>query len=190
MATRRKSSGSSGRRSRSTGKRNGGDRGDAITLLKADHRQVEGWFEQFRKSRLQSKKAELAGSICYALRMHTQIEEEIFYPAFLAAAGDEHIHHEAEIEHEGAKRLIAEIEQTGPADEYFEARLNVLAEMIRHHVKEEEKRDGMFARARQTDMSLDELGERLRERKAELQGTLGGSLFEQAARDARQTGLR
>ena len=188
MATRRKSSGNGGRGSRSTRKRNDGSPGDAIALLKADHRQVEGWFEQFKKSRVQSKKAELADSICYALKTHTQIEEEIFYPAFLAATGNEDIHHEAEVEHQGAKNLIAEIEQTGPDDEYFEARVKVLAEMIRHHVKEEEKRDGMFAKARQSDMALDELGERLRERKAELQGTMRGSLFEQAA--ARQAGLR
>jgi hemerythrin superfamily protein len=187
MATRRKSSRNGGR---STRKRNGGDRGDAIAVLKADHRQVEGWFEQFKKSRLQAKKAELAESICYALKVHTQIEEEIFYPAFLAAAGDEDIHHEAEIEHEGAKKLITEIEQTGPDDEYFDARVKVLAEMIRHHVKEEEKRDGMFAKARQADMSLDELGERLRERKAELQGAMGDSLFERAAaRASRQAGV-
>jgi len=188
MATRRKSSGDRGRGSRSTRKRNGGSPGDAIALLKTDHRQVEGWFEQFKKSRVQAKKAELAASICYALKMHTQIEEEIFYPAFLAAAGNDGLHHEAEIEHHGAKNLIAEIEQTGPDDEYFEARVKVLAEMIRHHVKEEEKRDGMFAKARQSEMALDELGERLRERKPELQGTMGGSLFEQVA--ARQAGLR
>ena len=182
MATKRKSSGAR--------KRNGGA-DDAIALLKADHRQVEGWFEQFKRSRAQSKKAELAGSICYALRLHTQIEEEIFYPAFLSAAGDEDIHHEAEVEHTGARNLIAEIEQAGPDDEYFEARVKVLSEMIRHHVKEEEKRDGMFARARQSGMSLDELGERLRERKAELRGMMGDSLFEQAAaRDTRQAELR
>lgn len=188
MATRRKSSGSRGRGPRSTRKRNGGSPGDAIALLKADHRQVEGWFEQFKKSRVQSKKAELADSICYALKMHTQIEEEIFYPAFLAAAGNEDIHHEAEVEHQGARNLIAEIEQAGPDDEYFEARVNMLSEMIRHHVKEEEKRDGMFARARQSDMGLGELGERLTERKAELQGTMRGSLFEHVS--ARQAGLR
>jgi hemerythrin superfamily protein len=189
MATKRKTSGNGGRGSRS-GKRRGQDAGDAITLLKADHRQVEGWFEQFKKSRLQTKKAELAESICYALKVHAQIEEEIFYPAFLAAVGDEDIHHEAEIEHEGAKNLIAEIEQTGPDDEYFSARVNVLAEMVRHHVKEEEKRDGMFAKARQADMSLDELGDRLRERKAELRGTMGGNLFERgAARDSKEAGL-
>src|SRR5258708_16107035 len=83
---------------------------DAIELLKADHRQVEEWFEQFESTRSDDRKQRLATQICRALEVHTQIEEEIFYPAFLAATDDEDVHHEAEIEHEGAKRLIADIE--------------------------------------------------------------------------------
>src|SRR4249920_1677711 len=87
---------------------------DAIAILKADHRQVEEWFGQFEKSRSDDKKADLARRICRALRVHTTIEEEIFYPAFLEATGDEDIHHEAEVEHAGAKNLIAQIEKSGP----------------------------------------------------------------------------
>jgi hemerythrin superfamily protein len=191
MASKRKSNGNGRRTSRPTGRGNHGRRHDAIALLKADHRQVEGWFEQFKKSRVQRKKAQLAESICQALRIHTQIEEEIFYPAFLEAAGDEDMHHEAEVEHAGAKNLISEIEQAGPDDEYFDARVKVLAEMIRHHVKEEEKRDGMFAKARQADMPLEEIGKRLEERKAELQGTMGDRMSQQRTiRDSKQAGMR
>ncbi len=65
---------------------------DAVALLKADHRQVEEWFEQFEKSRSDQKKADLAGRICQALTVHATIEEEIFYPAFLEATGDEELH--------------------------------------------------------------------------------------------------
>jgi hypothetical protein len=192
MASRRKSKGNGRQNSRTTRRSNDGRRGgDAIALLKADHRQVESWFEQFKKSRLQAKKAELAESICYALKLHSQIEEEIFYPAFLEAAGDTDLHHEAEVEHTGAKNLISEIEQAGPDDEYFEARVNVLSEMIKHHVKEEEKRDGMFAKARQADMPLEEIGERLMERKAELQGAMGDRMSRQRpAKDSKQAGMR
>lgn len=110
------------------------------------------------------------------LKVHTSIEEEIFYPAFLEAAGDEHLHHEAEVEHAGAKQLISQIEQTGPEDEYFSARVNVLAEMIRHHVREEEKPDGMFAKARRARMDLPGLGERLAERKSQLEAASRGGL--------------
>ena len=70
---------------------------DAIAVLKADHRQVEEWFESFKKSRSDDKKAELAQSICEALRIHMTIEEEIFYPAFLEASGDTDLHHEAQV---------------------------------------------------------------------------------------------
>jgi hemerythrin superfamily protein len=143
---------------------------DAIALLKADHRQVEQWFEQFESSRSDSKKSDLAQKVCQALTVHTRIEEEIFYPAFYEATEDKDIHHEAEIEHEGAKRLIEEIEGTGPDDDYFDARMSVLSEMIQHHVREEEKRDGMFGKARASDMDLKALGEQLAARKAQLMG--------------------
>jgi hemerythrin superfamily protein len=145
---------------------------DAIALLKADHRQVEEWFAQFEKARNDERKQDLATSICNALTVHTTIEEEIFYPAFLEATDDKDTHHEAEIEHEGAKKLIAEIEASTPDDDYFDSKVKVLSEMIKHHVKEEEQPGGMFAEARKSDMDLDELGERMATRKAELESQM------------------
>ena len=144
-------------------------RKDAIGLLKADHRQVEAWFGEFASSRSDGRKKTLAQQICQALKVHTQIEAEIFYPAFLEATEEKDIHHEAEVEHDGARKLIAEIEASGPQDDYFDAKVTVLSEMIKHHVNEEEKRDGMFAKARGAKMDLDGLGERLAARKAELE---------------------
>ena len=141
---------------------------NAVELLKADHRQVEDWFEQFKKSRSDGKKQELADKICAALKAHTAIEEEIFYPAFLEATGEDEMHDEAIVEHEGAKRLISEIESGSPGDELWEAKVKVLAEQIKHHVKEEEKRDGMFAMAKKADMDLDMLGEEMAARKQEV----------------------
>ena len=148
----------------------GSSRNDAIALLKADHRQVETWFEQFEKTRSDERKQELATNICKALRVHTQIEEELFYPAFLEATDDKETHHEAEIEHDGAKKLIEQIEASGPDDEYYDSKVKVLSEMIKHHVKEEEQPGGMFAEARDSDMDLEELGRQLEARKAELMG--------------------
>jgi hemerythrin superfamily protein len=142
---------------------------DAIALLKADHRQVEEWFEQFEKARDQERQKELVTKICNALKIHTTIEEEIFYPAFLEASDDVDIHHEAEIEHRGAKNLIAEIEACSPDDDYFAPTVKVLSEMIKHHVKEEEKTGGMFSVARESNMDLAALGEELAARKAELE---------------------
>lgn len=147
---------------------------DAIALLKADHREVEDWFEQFEKSRSEKKKADLAQKICTALKVHTQIEEEVFYPAFIEATGDTDLHHEAVVEHDGAKKLIEEIEAGSPEDEYFDAKVKVLSEMIKHHVKEEEQRDGMFAEAKKADMDLIALGEEMAARKKELMAEMKG----------------
>ncbi len=141
---------------------------DAISLLKDDHRQVEGWFSQFEKTHGTARRRKLAAEICDALSVHTTIEEEIFYPAFLAATADTDTHHEAVVEHDGAKKLIAEIQRMSADDEYFEAKVTVLSEMIKHHVKEEEMPGGMFAEARKSAMDLQELGARLAARKKAL----------------------
>lgn len=146
---------------------------DAIALLKADHRQVEDWFEQFQKARSEDRKGKLAAQICQALKIHTTIEEEIFYPAFLEATDDTDKHHEAEVEHAGAKKLIAEIEDMSAGDDYYDAKVKVLSEMIKHHVKEEEKPGGMFAEARKADMDLDALGAQMKARKSQLEGKSG-----------------
>ena len=150
--------------------RGGNGKTDAIALLKADHRQVEEWFEQFEKARNDDRKLELATKICNALKVHTTIEEQIFYPAFLEATEDKEMHHEAEIEHDGAKKLIAQIEASGPDDEYYDSKVKVLSEMIKHHVKEEEQPGGMFAEARDSDMDLKALGEQMAQRQLELMG--------------------
>lgn len=141
---------------------------DAVALLKADHKQVQEWFDEFEKSSSKNRKATLAQKICKALQVHTEIEEEIFYPAYLEATQDRKVHHEAEIEHAEAKDLIAKIRDSSPEDDYFDAKVHVLSEMIRHHVREEEKRDGMFARARASNMDLGELGRKLQARKDRL----------------------
>ena len=194
MARRR----TAGKQRKASGARSGkGQRTDAIALLKADHRQVEGWFAEFGKTSSDERKADLAERICEALKVHMTIEEEILYPAFLAATGEESLHHEAEIEHDAAKKLIAEIESNGPDDDHFDARVSVLAEMIKHHVNEEEQRGGLFAKARKSRMDLKGLGRRLAERKAGLEGAAmpreqlrGGAGELSAAERADQRGIR
>jgi hemerythrin superfamily protein len=143
---------------------------DAVSVLKADHRQVEKWFKEFERARSTDKKQELATQICGALRVHTAIEEEIFYPAFISATKDKDLHHEAIIEHAGAKNLIGQIEESSPSDDYFDSKVSVLSEMIKHHVKEEEQPGGMFAEAKASKMDLDALGGELLKRKEKLSG--------------------
>lgn len=141
---------------------------DANHVLAADHRAVEALFEQFEKARGSERKAKIAAQICTELKIHAQIEEEIFYPA-LKGKIDDDLLKEAYVEHDGAKILINDIAASGPSDKYFEAKVTVLSEEIKHHVKEEEKQhDNMFQQARAADVDLDALGERMLARKEEL----------------------
>lgn len=143
----------------------------AIQLLKQDHRNVEELFEDFEAARRPAEKRSIAREICLELTVHTMIEEEIFYPAVKEAV-DEEIYGEAHVEHDGAKVLIAEIMAAAPTDEFYDARVKVLSEMIKHHVNEEEKRDGMFAQARKGKgrrrVDFDALAEKLDARKEDL----------------------
>ena len=142
----------------------------ATALLKADHREVEGFFKAFKRSESAQDKQALAKRICAALELHARIEEEIFYPAFLAATGEAAMHAEALVEHDSAKKLIAEIETAEAGDVSFDAKVNVLSEMIKHHVREEEGFGGMFVKARIAKMDLQALGALLEARKRELAG--------------------
>src|SRR4029078_5760784 len=106
-------------------------RRDAISLLKADHRQVASLFASFEKTRSEVRKQQLASRICSALKVHTRIEEEIFYPAFLEQTHAQAIPHEAVVEHDGAKKLIAEIEPARPTAKYYDAKVTVLYQIIK-----------------------------------------------------------
>jgi hemerythrin superfamily protein len=139
---------------------------DAIQLLRADHRKVQDLFDQFEKSRNDGKKAELAETICAELKVHAQIEEEIFYPAAREALKEQDLIDEATVEHASAKDLIAQIEQSQAGDELFDAKVTVLGEYIRHHVKEEQNE--LFPKLKKTKLDLKALGQQLAERKETL----------------------
>lgn len=143
---------------------------DAVALLKADHRTVEDLFEKFEKARSESKKVKLAQQICTELTIHTIIEEEIFYPACEEQV-EEDVLNEAYVEHDGAKMMIAEISAGSPGDRFYDAKVTVLSEEIKHHVKEEEQRGGLFAQAKQAGLDMQALGERMAARKKELKQT-------------------
>ena len=141
---------------------------DATRLLTEDHRKVEDLFEQFEKASGDGRKEKLARQICTELKIHSMIEEEIFYPALRGKIEDDSLD-EAYVEHDGAKMLINEIEAGGPDDAFYDAKVKVLQEQIEHHVKEEEKQqDNIFQQARATDVDLEALGEQMAARKAEL----------------------
>jgi hypothetical protein len=149
---------------------------DAIAMLKADHRKVEQLFASFQEAKGASRKEKLAREICTELKIHTMLEEEIFYPAFDGKIEQDLIE-EAIVEHDGTKVLVNDIEAAEPDEDYYDAKVKVLCEEIEHHVKEEEKpAEGMFAQCRKTEVDLVELRDRLLARKEELmaQAEAGG----------------
>jgi len=187
MATTKSASKSSGAATRSTsakstGAKSGSRAGrksaraaakpaDAIKLLKDDHREVKGWFRDYEKLEEDAEKQALADRICLALTVHTQIEEEIFYPAARGEIDDDDLLDEAEVEHASAKQLIAEIQGMKAGDRLFDAKVTVLGEYVDHHVEEEESE--MFPESRDSDLDLKALGIQMAARKAELMGQAG-----------------
>lgn len=158
------------RRTRRTGRRDP----LAVRLLKQDHREVEGWFDEYEQLDDDGEKLELFNKIATALKVHTQVEEEIFYPEERGDVEDDMLD-EAHVEHDGAKKLIAEIEGMKPGDEYYDAKVKVLGEYIKHHVKEEEQAGGIFSQAKKGDEDLEEMGERIKARKEELMSEMGAA---------------
>jgi hemerythrin superfamily protein len=143
---------------------------DAIALLEKDHREVEAMFKQFEKLDSKPEKAQLAAKICLALTVHTMIEEELLYPPAHDEI-EEDVVDEAIVEHNGAKQLIAEIEAMKPSEHLYDAKVKVLSEYIKHHVKEEQ--DEMFPQLRRSGIDLQDLGEQLMQRKVELLEKMG-----------------
>lgn len=141
---------------------------DATHILEADHREVEELFKQYQNSSGLDRKKDIAHKICNELKIHSMIEEEIFYPA-LKGKVEESLLKEAYVEHDGAKVLVNEIADGSPEEDFYDAKVSVLKEQIKHHVREEEKMQGnMFQQARAAKVDLGELGERLLARKKEL----------------------
>ncbi|MDQ0607468.1 hemerythrin superfamily protein [Variovorax sp. W1I1] len=152
---------------------------DACSLLDTDHKKVKKMFtayEELANSKAASaadKKRELANQICAELTVHTQIEEEIFYPAVREAIKETDLLDEAEVEHASAKDLIAQIQEATEIDDMFDAKVKVLGEYIDHHVKEE--RNEMFPKARAArGLDLVAMREQLMARKEELMSELMG----------------
>jgi hemerythrin superfamily protein len=148
------------------------DAQDAITLLESQHREVEEMFKKYENltDRAKASKKKIADQICAALTMHTQIEEEIFYPATREASKEtEDMVDEAVVEHASAKDLIAQILDMDPEDDLYDAKVKVLSEMIDHHVEEEEQE--MFPKVRELGLDLAALGQEMAMRADELKAS-------------------
>lgn len=144
---------------------------DATTLLRADHKLVSDLFEEYEKTRSTSKKKDIVARICTELSVHAQVEEEIFYPAVKGALKDKELVPEATVEHATVKDLIAQVEGQEPDGEMFDARIKVLSEYVKHHVKEEQTE--MFPKAKDSKLDMMELGAQIAMRKEELMSERG-----------------
>lgn len=146
----------------------------ALEMLEADHRKVEMLFDQYEEMKEEAgddEKRELSQRICMELKVHTQVEEELFYPWARENMEEEDLIEEATVEHQSAKDLIAQLEGAGEIDETYDAKVKVLGEYVRHHVQEEENE--MFPKVESMQEELDELGQEMTARKVELMEEMG-----------------
>lgn len=142
---------------------------DAIDMLKQDHDKAEKSFKEFEKMDREADPEacrQLIAATCEELKVHTALEEEIFYPAVHEAIGDDDLMAEASVEHETAKMLIEQLENMPADDPNYFATFTVLGEYVKHHIKEEQGE--MFPAAKKAKVDLEALGERMRQRKEEL----------------------
>jgi len=139
---------------------------DAIALLRADHKKVSELYAQYESTRSPAKKKALVATICLELSVHARVEEEIFYPAVKAALKDKEMIPEAQVEHASLKELIAQVKDREPDGEMFDAKIKVMSEYTKHHVKEEQNE--MFPAAKKTRLDMLDLGARIAARKEEL----------------------
>jgi len=140
----------------------------ALEMLTSDHRKVEDLFEKFEqlKEEDDASRVAIAQRVCTELTVHMQVEEDLLYPWLRENMEDTEMVAEAHVEHATAKRLIAEIMPVGEPDEAYDAKVKVLSEYIKHHVKEEEGE--IFPEVSGEKEELDALGQEMHGRKAEL----------------------
>ena len=138
---------------------------NAITSLKADHQKVKGLFDEFEKANDRASKMTIVSEALEELSIHATLEEEIFYPAVRPVVEDE-VMNEADQEHHVAKILIAELEEMDGTESHYDAKFTVLAENVRHHIKEEE--ENMLPVVQKTELDFDALGEEMHALKEEL----------------------
>jgi len=166
---------------------------DAISLLTQDHRRVQKMFKQAQKLDREEDAEELQQIVqvaCQELTMHTQLEEELFYPALAAAAkeADQDLVLEAQIEHNSAKQLIAQLEQMSPQDDSYQATFKVLGEYVNHHIQEEEKQ--MFPAAKKAKVDVKSIGQEiLQQKEAAGMGDGAGAQGGQGARSQADRGM-
>jgi hemerythrin-like domain-containing protein len=134
---------------------------NALDLLRRDHRHVLALLKQFDKADAENEQRELCDQILDELKMHTDIEERVFYPYLREATAREDLFQEASIEHDTAKQLMEQLPSEQAGTPRFKAMVKVLGEYFEHHLKEEETE--IFPQVEKTGVDLQALGLALQE---------------------------
>ena len=137
----------------------------ALALLKKDHDKVKDLFTQFETAEGRPAKKKIVKQALTELKVHAAIEEELFYPAVRKPVGKD-LMNEADEEHHVAKVLIAELEGMDGRENHYDAKFTVLAENVRHHIKEEENE--MFSKAKDATIDFVALSKAMLQRKKTL----------------------
>jgi hemerythrin superfamily protein len=154
---------------KSTSTTNVGGGQDAVALLTADHRAVEQLFEQYQGTSDQTQKSELAHKICVELTVHSMLEEELFYPACREKGVEHDALDEAQVEHDGVKVLVSDLVTNSVSAPFYDAKVKVLGDYVKHHVAEEERAgDGIFAKASAAGVDMSALGQQISQRKPQV----------------------
>ena len=159
-------------------KRAGSRQPQAISMLIEDHHKVQKMFKTFERTEGQQQQEQLATEICNELTVHTQLEEQVLYPAAREALEEGDLVDEATVEHQVAKDLIEKIKQSRPHDEEYCALVTVLGEYVNHHIEEEQKE--LFPQLKKAEIDFEALAEEMHQKKQELMSELGLAEGEEA----------
>ena len=149
---------------------------DAISMLLEDHKKVLTLFDEFKKmckdeNADDNAKQDLVDTACNELTLHTQLEQDLVYPALRDSLGEGLLIEQALVEHQSATQLINELQMMQAGDELYDAKFLVLSEYVRHHINEEQ--DRIFPQAKDANLDLMAMGEKIRQRKLALQEEMG-----------------
>ena len=168
--------------------RSGSRQPEAITMLIQDHQKVQKLFKQFEKTESEAERSRIVEEACADLTVHTQLEEQVFYPAVRRALEETDLIDEAEVEHNVAKELIEKLKGMSAGNGEFSATFTVLSEYVLHHVEEEQNE--LFPAVRKTALDFNALAEEMKRRKKQLREELGLDPEEGKARSGAGRALR
>jgi hemerythrin superfamily protein len=160
---------------------------NAVELLREDHRKVQDLFEEFEGADTRSRQR-IIGQALTELEVHAKIEEGVIYPAIREVLNEEDLMDEALEEHHAAELLIKELRKMGPKDERYRAKFKVLAEMVKHHIEEEESQ--ILPQAEESDLDLMELGQAAMTRKEKLMAKMSSGTQKKSSKSSSRGGSR